>query len=236
MINLDAWRRSVPSPLLNLTRIVRSTRKALETVALDAEALRTCAQEQQAMLVDRCDSGQTMRLLARAAHLVDDGVVWIITGTDRDHDRICAEAERQRVDSLVHCRHESFRNADEWEYAGLRLYLSSVVELREVGKYNPRRREDVRAQFCPLFVVFDSDLDLCSVPFGTSWDPAWAVRDAMARLCAVQQGVPLLILTTRDHSTINPSGVQRAFGLSGLLYFDGSALKSSAAPGSTPDV
>lgn len=231
MSDCDPWKLAVPQPLCHLSRIIRSPRREIGTLTVDAAILRDCASEQQAMLVDRCDTRRAVRLLHRVADAIYDGFVWIIAGTELDHHRLCAEARRQGLDSLVHCDHKSYRDADEWEYAGLRLYLSSITELRAAGKYNPRLREDVQDRFCPLLVVFDSDLSLCSIPLGTSWDPAWALRDLVARRCAFQKGVPLLVLTQRELSTINPSGVQRAFGMSGLLYFDGSALNGSPASG-----
>jgi hypothetical protein len=231
MSDSDPWKHAVPRPLCNLNRVVRSTRRAIDTFTVDAAILRDCANEQQAMLVDRCDTKRAVYLRRCVADAISDGFVWIIAGTELDHHRLCAEAKRQGVDTLVHCGHDSFQDAGEWEYAGLRLYLSSTIELRAAGKYNPRWREDVHDRFCPLLVVYDSDLSLCSIPLGTSWDPAWAVRDVMARRCAAQKAVPLLILTQRDHATINPSGVQRAFGMSALLYFDGSGLNVSPAPG-----
>jgi len=233
MTDGEAWLRTLSRPLFNLTRIVRSTRQPLETFCVDAALLCRCAQDQQAILIDRCDVARIVGLLDDAGAAIGDGLIWVVTGTDGEHRRIRAEAERRQARHAVFDGHPKFLQPNGWANEGLSIYLSSATELRAPGERNPRRRKDVMDVFCPLFVVVDSDLALCTVPFGTTFDPAWAVRDAIARLRAVQRMLPLLILTGRDLATINPSSVQRAFGMSGLLYAElaGKSAEESCSGG-----
>jgi hypothetical protein len=219
------WESSVVRPLWTLTRIVRSNRRFLERLAIDASVLRTCATDQQGLLIDRCDCRRSATMLDTAAGAIASGVAWVIAATERDQHIITARAGGHQ--HWVHGGCSWFRDASTWVGRGIRLLLTSVGELRATSTHNLRRRLDTREHFCPFLAVVDPDLTLCERPYG-NWDPAWVIRDMMSRICAVQQTVPIIIFTARDLATISPSTVQRSYGLSGLLYCDLAATAGSS--------
>ena len=216
-MNTGGWDRSVRQPLWTLTRIVRSTRRPLHSLEVDAALLRSCASDQQGLLIDRCDCKRAFAMLNDAGKAMDSGVAWVIAATDRDQHLIARRAEQEEC--WIHDGHRCFRDASTWPNQGVRLLLTSVGELRAASQHNVRRRSDALGHFCPFIAVVDPELTLCERPCG-GWDPAWVVRDVLSRLCAVQQTVAVMVFTARDLATISPSTVQKSYGLSGLLFLD----------------
>lgn len=219
-MSTGGWDRSIKRPLWTLTRIIRSTRRPLESFEVDAGVLRSCASDQQGLLIDRCDCKRAIAMLGDAAEAIDSGVAWVIAATDRDQHLILRRAQQQQC--WVYDGHRFFRDASAWPGQGVRLLLTGVGELRAASQHNLRRRSDALHQFCPFIAVVDPELTLCERPYD-GWDPAWVVRDVLSRFCAVQQCVTVVIFTARDLATISPSTVQKSYGLSGLLYLDLSA-------------
>ena len=213
-------RGGINRPLWTLTRIIRSSRRPLGTLQVDAELLRTCASDQQGLLIDRCDCKRAVAMLDEAAEAIDGGVAWVIATTDREQHLILRHAEGQQC--WVYDGHSLFRDAIAWPGQGAHMLLTGVGELRAASQHNLRRRPDALHHFCPFVAVVDPELTLCERPYD-GWDPAWVVRDVLSRFCAVQQCVAVIIFTARDLATISPSTVQKSYGLSGLLYLDLSA-------------
>jgi hypothetical protein len=215
----DNWQHSLPRSVWKLTRIIRSTRHALETLAVDADLLRVCAEDQQGLLIDRCDWQRAAGMLDAAAETMKCGVTWVFAGTDHGRRLLSGRAERLLRPRWVYEGHSSYPDALAWSGEGIRLLLTCAGDLRATSRYNLRQRRDTRDHFCPMVAIVDPDLNLCDRSCG-GWDPAWLVRDAMSRICARQRVVPVVIFTARDVATINPSAVIKSFGLSGLMYLE----------------
>src|SRR5689334_5663314 len=90
-----------PLPPLLLRRLVRSTRHALETVAIDGPMLRCSAIDHTGMMVDRCSALDALEIIMTAAQRVPDGLIWVVAGTVRDYERLLEAAEPHTIKNLV---------------------------------------------------------------------------------------------------------------------------------------
>ena len=211
--------RSTNEPFWRLKRLVRSTRQELETVWVDSDFLRTCAADQRSMVIGECDIRRSANLVSAASGRTGQDSVWVVAATEPERVRLAEALGQSSGDCSPHIR-GGCRDGDCRGHEVEHLLLTSGPRLRATSPDNPRRCERLLHQRCRLFVIVDTHLNLCTVPFGTTWDPAWVVRDTMARLCAQGSQLAVVILTERRLLSLNPSRVQRAFGSSGLLYFE----------------
>ena len=77
--------------------------------------------------------------------------------------------------------------------------------------------------FVPMIAVIDPSLWLCTPRNG--WEPAWVIRDLVARLGVWQKDVALVIFTEREAVSVGSAFLGSAFGVSGLVYLDGATAR-----------
>lgn len=233
---VDLWDQSVNGSLGQFQRIVRSTKQSLGIISLTPQSLAECSAERQAMIVESISPREAALVVHRASQNLRENMIWLVAGTTDDHVLIKREFNRFAPFGLTSAGDNFFKNPEVWPQVGIRTVLVSVDRLREGEDRERRWRAAAMAHGCPLMILYDSDLSTSSVPIGTNWDPAWAIRDFIARIAARYPAPPMLVLTHRSHMTLNPSGVQRAWGASGLIYLKYEATEAPKVQVTVPTV
>lgn len=207
-------------------RICRQDRRVLGEVSVDDAFLKRCADDRQAMLIDRCPLERAVRLLSKAVQRDTGGLIWAVAGTDESFRAMRLEAESMvesrgwRRDHVIHDAHPAYMDSKAWGKREIRILLTASEELLANSRKNPRKRQDVLRLPIRLLAIIDTELGfICKR--GT-WDPAFVIRDMQARLSAEQGPVAMAIFTERDCLSALPERVCEAFGVDGLLYLDGS--------------
>jgi hypothetical protein len=229
----STWTAAAPRLLWQARRITREGRRELGEVRIDARLLEQCGCDELAVLMDRCSPGKAARILCGVAEKLRRGVIWVVAGNTTAYARVKETAQSWvsrgiwRCDHLVYDAHPRFMDVTAWNASHVRILLTSNASLLDRGSKSPRRRHDILRTFTPFVAVIDPYLTMCSSRWG--FDPAWAVRDLVARLRAAQRIVPLVLFTEREAVSINTRKARTSFGIEGLIYLDGGCRSSTCA-------